>query len=355
MALMHLMLGLPSKGVKPILLSTPPAKPYVRLYSRLRLKGVNIALSRRVFKGFIFWIWLFFSAIRAIKRFKIDLIHCHGTKEAFFVGLAARLLRRRVVYTVEGDPLLEIHFSPERYTFFDRLSLMFFWSLGIRLADVVVGCSRWMAEHLRSYGIEALYVHNAIDYERLVSAAEQFSERSHPVVVSIARFEKVKGLDTLIRAAAEVIKRKPETIFILIGGGPLKIYLSDLADRLGISQNIELLDYIPEIDKILASSTIAILPSVYEPFGMAAAEALAAGKPVIASRTGGLEEIVIDGVNGLLFTPGDHRELGDKILKLLENRGLRSRMAEVSRETAKRFKPENIADRYIEIYRSLLK
>lgn len=355
MALMHLMLGLSSRGVKPVLLSTPPAKPYRLLYSRLKAKGVELALSRRGFKGFLYWIWLFFAVIRAIKRFRISIVHCHGTKEAFFAGLAAKLLRRPVVYTVEGDPLFEMSLSPEKYGLLDRFSLKVFWFLGLRLADVVVGCSRWMAMHLKRYGVKALHVHNAIDYERFSSAASKSRERDAPIIISVARFERVKGLDTLVRAAAEVVKSRSDAKFILIGGGSLRDDLEALATRLGIGKHIELLDYSPEVDKILASSTIAVLPSIYEPFGMAAAEALAAGKPVIASRIGGLREIVIDGVNGFLFTPGDHRELADKILRLLEDRDLRLRMAETARETAKRFKPENIAKQYAEIYRSLLK
>jgi len=355
MALMHLMLGLSSRGVKPVLLSTPPAKPYRLLYSRLKAKGVELALSRRCFKGFLYWIWLFFAVIRAIKRFGISIVHCHGTKEAFFAGLAAKFLRRRIVYTVEGDPLLEISLSPERYSLLDRFSLKVFWFLGLRLADVIVGCSRWMAMHLKRYGIKALHVHNAIDYERFSSVASKPREHDTPIIISVARFEKVKGPDTLIRAAAEIVKQKPEATFILVGGGSLKNYLKSLADKFGISENIKLLDYSPAVDKILAESAIAVLPSIYEPFGMAVAEALAAGKPVIASRIGGLKEIIIDGANGFLFTPGDYRGLAERILKLLDNRDLRSRISQAARESAKRFKPENIAGEYLKIYRSLLK
>jgi len=355
MALIHLMLGLPSVGVKTIFLTTPPKPSYICLFKRLREKGVKLVLSRRRFKGMLFWIWLFFAVIRAIKRFGISIVHCHGTKEAFFAGLAAKLLRRRVVYTVEGDPLFEISLSPERYGLLDRFSLKVFWFLGLRLADVVVGCSRWMAMHLKRYGVKALHVHNAIDYERFSSAASKPREHDTPIIISVARFERVKGLDTLIRAAAEVVKQKPEVTFILVGGGSMKNHLKSLADKLGISENIKLLDYSPAVDKILAESVIAVLPSIYEPFGMAAAEALAAGKPVIASKIGGLKEIIIDGANGFLFTPGDYRGLAERILKLLDDRNLRSKISQAARESAKRFKPENIAREYLKIYQSLLK
>jgi len=97
MALIHLMLGLSSVGVKPILLTTPPKPSYRNLFKRLREKGVKLIFSRRSFGGALFWIWLFFTAIKTIRNFQIDIVHCHGTKEAVIIGLAAKLLRRRVV------------------------------------------------------------------------------------------------------------------------------------------------------------------------------------------------------------------------------------------------------------------
>ena len=352
MAMAHLMLGLPSVGVEPILLATPPKPSYRSLFRRLREKGVKLVLSRRRFERALFWIWLFFAALKSIRGFRINLVHCHGTKEAAVVGLAARLMGRKVVYTVEGDPIMEIALSPESYGPVERVILHACWRLGLKFANVVVGCSRWMARHLSRYGVKAQYAHNAIDYERFASAADRGASST---IISVARFERVKGLETLVKAAAEVAGSRPDARFLLIGGGSLKNHLKDLAGRLGISDKIRFLDYSPEVDRLLERSAIAVLPSLYEPFGMAAAEALAAGKPVVASMVGGLREIVIDGVNGFLFAPGDYRELADKILKLLEDRDLRKRMGEAARETAKRFKPENIARRYAEIYRGLLK
>ena len=354
MALMHLMLGLPSRGVKPVLLSTPPAKPYRLLYSRLKAKGVELALSRRGFKGFLYWIWLFFAVIKAIKRFRISIVHCHGTKEAFFAGLAAKLLRRRVVYTVEGDPLLEISLSPERYSLLDRFSLKVFWFLGLRLADVIVGCSRWMAEHVKRYRVRAFFIHNAIDYERFSSISKRMKNEDTAIVISVARFERAKGLDILIKAARKVIKEAPNVKFILVGGGSLKDKLQKLARRLKIEPYFLFLEYTPQVDELLSKATVAVLPSIYEPFGMAAAEALAAGKPVIVARTGGLQEIVVDGMNGFLFAPGNPEDLAKKILQILKDKKLRKRMAEEARKTAKRFSPERISRSYVRIYRAIL-
>ena len=356
MALIHLMLGLPRVGVKPILLATPPKPSYRSLFKRLREKGVKLILSRRRFGGALFWIWLFFAALKSIRDLRINLVHCHGTKEAAVIGLAAKLLRRKIVYTVEGDPILEMAYSPKRYSTLERIVLTSCWRLGLRLADIVVGCSRWMAEHLRKYDVKPRFIHNAIDYERF-STIRMRSEklRDEILIASIARFEKVKGLDTLIRAAAKVVEENPKVKFILVGGGSMKSELQDLVRSLCLEENVKLLDYTSEVDRILSEASLMVLPSLYEPFGMAAAEALATGLPVIASKTGGLKEIISEGVNGLLFQPGSWRELAEKIISLLRNSEMRGKMVEAARRSAKRFSPEHIASHYVQVYLSALK
>lgn len=208
-----------------------------------------------------------------------------------------------------------------------------------------------MAEHLREYGVKPLFIHNAIDYERF-STIKVRSERAEDeaLIVSIARFEKVKGLDTLIKAAARVIGEYPNVKFTLVGGGSMKRELQDLVKNLKLEENVKLLDYTPEVDKILSEASLMILPSIYEPFGMAAAEALAAGLPVIASRTGGLKEIIAEGLNGLLFQPGNWRALAEKIILLLKNSEMRKRMRNAARKSARRFSPEHIALHYTQAY-----
>ena len=354
MALIHLMLGLPSVGVKPILLATPPKPSYRSLFKRLREKGVKLILSRRRFGGALFWIWLFFAALKSIRDFRINVVHCHGTKEAVVIGLAAKLLKRKIVYTVEGDPILEMVYSPKRYSALERIVLTSCWRLGLRLADMVVGCSRWMAEHIKRYHVKASFIHNAIDYERFSSISERMEDEDTAMVISVARFERVKGLDILIKAARKVIEEVPNVKFILVGGGSLKDRLQKLARNLKIGHHFLFLEYTPQVDELLSKATVAVLPSIYEPFGMAAAEALTAGKPVVAARTGGLQEIVMNGVNGLLFTPGDPEDLSKKILQILKDKKLRERMAEAARRSAKRFSPDRISRSYVRIYRAIL-
>jgi len=106
---------------------------------------------------------------------------------------------------------------------------------------------------------------------------------------------------------------------------------------------------------VLKDALVFVLPSIYEPFGMVAAEALATGLPIIVSRVGGLREIVKDGINGFSFNPKDRQELSKKILLLLENQKLREEMRNKAKESAKEFSPENIASRHLIVYLNMLR
>ncbi|MEM0452792.1 MAG: glycosyltransferase family 4 protein [Nitrososphaerota archaeon] len=353
MAMIHLILGLASiRKVEPILLSTPPRQDYLKLYKRLLEKNVKIVFSRYVFRSsLLYWVWLFFSSLKTIKRFRIDIVHCHGTKEALIVGLAAKLLRRKIVYTVEGDPILEIFYSPQNYSMLDKIILKFSWMLGLRLADVVVGCSNWMANYLKKkYGIEAIGIHNPIDYERFSKIEKHGSN-----IVCVARFEKVKGLETLLKAVPKIIEVFPNIKVVLVGGGAEEEFLRKMMEKLSISKNVEFQAFRSDIERVFEDAAIFVLPSIYEPFGMAAAEALASGIPIIVSRTGGLREIVEENVNGFSFNTGDWRELSEKLLLLLRDSRLREEMSRAARTSAKKFSSENIALKYLQTYLFTLK
>ena len=350
MAMFHLMLGLASLNVEPILLSTTPKREYLRLYQRLRMKNVKIILSSLPFKSLLYWVWLFFSSLRIIKRHRIDIVHCHGTKEALVVGLAAKLLRKKIIYTIEGDPNIEISISSYRYSFLDKLFLRFSWNIGLKLADKIVGCSNWMAEHLKKYGLEATSIPNPIDYERFSNVMAHGSN-----IVCIARFEKVKNIETLIIAASKILKKYPEVKLVVVGGGSQEKELKTLAEKLSISDNVEFQGFRPDVENVLKDALVFVLSSIYEPFGMVAAEALAAGLPIIVSKVGGLREIVKDGINGFSFNPRDWQELSKKILLLLENQKLREEMKNKAKESAKEFSPKNIALKYLRVYLDVLR
>jgi glycosyltransferase involved in cell wall biosynthesis len=98
-----------------------------------------------------------------------------------------------------------------------------------------------------------------------------------------------------------------------------------------------------------------VFPSIYEPFGIVLLEAMACGKPVVASNVGGIPFVVEEGKTGLLFESGNVEDLADKIMTILENEELGEKMGEAGRERAKEFTWDKIAERTVEVYKEILK
>jgi glycosyltransferase involved in cell wall biosynthesis len=180
--------------------------------------------------------------------------------------------------------------------------------------DLVITPSEFARRKLIEHGFEAakvVTVHNFIDagaYDPVFGGSG---------IVYFGRLAPEKGLETLIEAAATTARAR----IVLAGDGPLRTHLEDLSLKLGC-QNVDFLGYV-ERDKLLAivrKAMCVVMPSVwFENFPYSILEAFALGKPVIASRIGGMPEIVIDGHTGLLSEPGDALALSERIEYLLEN------------------------------------
>lgn len=189
------------------------------------------------------------------------------------------------------------------------------------------------------------------------------------VLLYVGRMDPLKGVDDLLQALPYVIKDLPEdwecrTCLALIGGdaqssdGSLRREmerLEGLKEELGIGQLATFLGRREqdELPYYYSAADVCIVPSHYESFGMVALESLACGTPVVASRVGGLTYIIEDGANGFLVPHGDPVALANRISQLLDDCQLRRRMSLFSRESAAQYSWPRIADRVIDLYRSL--
>ena len=158
-------------------------------------------------------------------------------------------------------------------------------------------------------------------------------EHSRSIVLYVGRLAAMKGVDTFLRAAQRVAPGAPGTLFVVAGEGPEYPRLLTLAAHLGISDRVLFLGHVSEDERdlLLASASVFVLPSVVEPFGIAALEAMAAGVPAVVSKTSGVAEIA-DSVFAVDFW--DIEEFASRISELLHYPELRSAMAERSRWTA---------------------
>lgn len=147
-----------------------------------------------------------------------------------------------------------------------------------------------------------------------------------PIVVTIATLTPKKGISYLLNAAASVIKTIPKARFLIIGDGPLKEDLRSLSESLKISNNVYFLGNRSDVHKILSACDLFVLPSLSEAFGIVNIEAMAAQKAIIATKVGGIPEIILQGKNGFLVPPKNARALTDSIIYLLNDSNRRGKM-----------------------------
>lgn len=189
----------------------------------------------------------------------------------------------------------------------------------------------------------------------VVEPREDFAAR--PLILAAGRLVPEKGFDVLLRAFRLVAARVPEATLEILGAGPEAAPLGRLAATLGVAERISFPGHLPHAEAMvrMRAAWVTCVPSVWaEPFGMAAAEAQMQGVPVVASRTGGLAEIVRDGVTGRLVEPGDVDGLAAALVGFLTDRGLAASMGRAAHADARgRFDLPGFAARFEAIYREV--
>jgi glycosyltransferase involved in cell wall biosynthesis len=227
------------------------------------------------------------------------------------------------------------------------------WLLGRTpgiVADSVLCVSDYIAARQVEVGqIPAGRVHrvwNGINVDSSAGAASVHTrfgiDRGRPVVLATCRAAAEKGLIHLFRAFDQVVSRtKSHTIdpvLLYVGDGPQLRELQDLRSRLSARDAIVVAGYQPNAASLHLTATFSVAPSVWqEGFGLAVLEPMSAGRAVVATRTGAIPEIVLDGETGLLVPPGDEEALADAIQYLLLNPARASTMGEAGRRRAELF------------------
>jgi L-malate glycosyltransferase len=192
-------------------------------------------------------------------------------------------------------------------------------SLSYRAARRIVANSNAAAAQLLREGIpdeQIVVIPNGVD----VAAFTPHDGRARGrVICTVANLRPEKGHDVLLRAAAHVLQWVPDARFRIVGDGPLRGALEDLAISLGIVRAVDFLGHREDVARLLVESDVCAFPSRTEAFPNGVIEAMAAGLPVVASGVGGILELIEDGRNGLLVSPDDEHALAAAILRLLSD------------------------------------
>jgi L-malate glycosyltransferase len=205
--------------------------------------------------------------------------------------------------------------------------------------------------------IEVIYNFvNCDSYRRIQdpAARARFAPESEKILVHLSNFRAVKRVPDAVEIFARVRERLPAKL-LLVGDGPERAAAELLAHKRGVHEHTLFLGKQDNVEEILGVSDLLLMPSEMESFGLAALEAMACEVPPIASRVGGVPELVTHGVDGFLAEVGDVATMAEDSIRLLQNPGLHREFAQAARKTAMmRFCSTLIIPRYEELYRRVL-
>ncbi len=187
----------------------------------------------------------------------------------------------------------------------------------------------------------------------VVAQARRTYGAGGPLLMFTGRLEWEKGCHTLLDAVPRLRRRHPGLRLVVAGEGSKAGELRAHAKRLRLGRSVSFLGWVPpdELAALAAAADVAVVPSIYEPFGLVALEAAASGTPIVVGDTGGLREFVEHGITGLRFTPGDHAGLADAITALLRDDLLARRLERDARVVlARDYTWESVAARTVDVY-----
>jgi glycosyltransferase involved in cell wall biosynthesis len=259
---------------------------------------------------------------RLIRQTGSRLLHANGSRAMFYAGLAGRL---------SGQPVIwHVRVADQDYIF-DRFLA--------KLAHLIIVNSQAVGTRFAyAASTKVRRVYNGVD----LSMFRPHSPPNHlrrsldlpdkgPVVTSIGRFVPFKGYQYLLEAAQLVHHVIPECHWVLVGDGELRGELEQDCRRLGMDKYVHFTGWREDVADILALCHIFVLPSVGEHFGRVLIEAMAMAKAVVATNSGGVPEVVIDGETGLLVPPAQPKALGDAVLALLSGPTLAAQLGAAGR------------------------
>jgi len=202
-------------------------------------------------------------------------------------------------------------------------------------------------------------VYNAIDMKDFKTVhCFKNKEKSNKTILYVGRLSYEKGLIPFINAIPLVVKENQNCHFLVVGDSPIRVELEYYAKKVGVQEYITFEGFVPydQINKYYQISDIVVVPSIwYEPFGRTSIEAMASGRPVVASNIGGISEVIEHEKTGLLVEPNNSEELANAIIILLNDKEMRMEMSKHAYKVAKeKYNANIIAKKVLKVYKNVL-
>lgn len=221
----------------------------------------------------------------------------------------------------------------------------------MRRSDLVLALTPSLAAYLESIGIRRVEV-----IPNGVASADYANLGDEGYVLYAGRLDAPKRVDLLIQAYAMLKDYHDDVSLMIVGKGPRRRELMKLARECGVADRITFREWVArsELARIMGKCTVFVLPSLYETFGIALVEAMACSKPVIASRVIGPQDYVVDGLNGMLFEPGNAEKLAQALETCLRDQPLRKSLGINARRTVtERFDYRAVAGHLVTVFSAI--
>jgi len=296
---------------------------------------------------------------RYIARERIDIVHTHMDLADFYGALAGRLGGARAVVATKHAP---DEFRTRRT--WKRYPFLLLERLAYEMDDAVIVVSEGLRTFLEK--VERLPRRKMVVIGHGIEATSYPATRAEarralglpahgPLIGAVGRLSPEKGQVVLLRALPAILAAFPRAACVVAGEGPARAQLEAETRRLGIGDRVVLLGFRRDVPRVLAALDLFVQPSIYEGFGLSLLEAMAAGLPVVASRVGGIPEVVEDGRTGLLVPSQDPAALAAAIVRLLGDAEGAQRLGESAANHAReRYSLSRVAERVDDLYRNIL-
>jgi len=341
---MYTVLGLRAIGQRAALVAHPDGELYRRMTEGLDLiplaprHEVDLAAAWRL--------------SRVIKQLRPDVIQAHDPH-----GVATASLALSIAAPSPRPPLV----ASRRVEFRIARNSFSRWKYG--QVDCFIANSGPIRDRLVADGIPArktTVVNEGVDVERIVRMtpanvhAEFFLPTHAPVVGNVAALVPHKGQHHLIDAAALVVRDVPDVRFVIVGDGDLRRPLEEQIHRLHLERHVFLAGFRLDVLELTKGFDLFAMSSVSEGMCTALVDAMAAGKAAVATRAGGIPDVMVDGETGFLVPPRDHRAMAARIVQLLKDHDLRARMGAAALQRASdRFTVERMVEGTAAVYARL--
>jgi len=259
--------------------------------------------------------------VRLILKRRYQIVHTHGAKAGLVGRVAARLCQVPVIIaTVHNSVYYE-----DRSRTQHKVLAFAHYMLGRGTDLLVVVSDALRFEAIYKEGIEpekVKVIRNGIDLQRFrgnqpLDRKELGLPEGSPVIGTVARFASQKGVSYLLEAAAIIKQNIPDVMVLIVGDGPLRFELEQLAARLELAENCVFTGFREDVHRLIPLIDVFVIPSVSEGASICAMEALACGRPVVATDVGGLPEVIRHEQTGILVPPGDADAIAQAVQRLL--------------------------------------